>query len=131
MAKRMKGGEKERSSRTASASDREPRCGRWSNVVAATEQLVMASLDLAESATRDFPEEVEKIRRVRRLVEARFAGEPAPRTDPRDLAFTIGLVATLADSHFGREGIASLLVDLFPLAVFTLPGARLPPRWRH
>jgi hypothetical protein len=88
---------------------------RWSPVFAATRQLVMATLDLAEAAVIDIPEEREKVENVRALADARFAGIAPPRVDPLDIAFTIGLVATLAESDFAQPGLSSLLLELLPL----------------
>lgn len=88
---------------------------RWSPVFEATHQLVAATLDIAEAAVADVPEEREKVRNVRVLAECRFAGRTAPEIDPRDIAFTIGVVATLAESDFAKPGISSLLLELLPL----------------
>jgi hypothetical protein len=88
---------------------------RWSPVFAATRQLVMATIDLAERAVADVPEEREKVENVRALAEARFDGREPPRIDPLDIAFTIGLVGTLAESDFSQPGLSSLLLELLPL----------------
>lgn len=104
---------------------------RWSPVFAATRQLVMATLDLAERAVADVPEEREKVQSVRALAEARFDGHEAPKVDPPDLAFTIGLVATLAESDFSQPGLSALLLEVLPLAPTFAPQAAPTRRTRR
>jgi hypothetical protein len=77
-----------------------------------TGELVLALLDAAELEVREFSEERAQVRLVRELAAERFAGRPLPAIDPRHLAFTIGVIATMAGSDFASPGPASLCFAL-------------------
>lgn len=65
---------------------------------------VLALLDYAELDVLEFPEERARVQAVRRAVCARFDRQPLPALDLRDLAFTIGLIATALGSELPDHG---------------------------
>ena len=69
-------------------------------------------LELAELEVRDCPEQRAQVQTVQRLAAAQFAGQPLPPFDPNHLAFTVGLVATLVESHFSSPALTSVGVEL-------------------
>jgi hypothetical protein len=75
-------------------------------------ELVLGLLDHVELEVRDYPEECSQVQAVRSVVCAQFAGQPLPAIDPCCLAFTIGLIATAAESDFSDHGLASLCLSL-------------------
>jgi hypothetical protein len=88
------------------------RMPRRRNAASRWRELVLALLDYVELEVLDFPEERAQVQAVRHVVWARFAGKPLPAIDPRQLAFTIGLIATAAGSDFSDNGLASLCLSL-------------------
>jgi hypothetical protein len=75
-------------------------------------ELVLGLLDAVEVEVLDFPEERAQVEAVRSVMCARVAGTPLPTIDPRHLAFTIGLIATVAESDFADNGLASLCLSM-------------------
>ena len=88
------------------------RAPRRRNAAPGLRELVLALLEVVELEVLDFPEERAQVQAVRSVVCARFAGTPLPAIDPRQLAFTIGLIATVAESDFSDDGLASLCLNL-------------------
>jgi hypothetical protein len=85
---------------------------RWRNAAPGLRELVLGLLEVVELEVLDFPEERAQVQAVRSVVRARFAGTPLPAIDPHHLAFTIGLIATVAESDFSDNGLASLCLNL-------------------
>jgi len=81
--------------------------GRWASVVDALEDVARATFDVAKTAVRDCPREVAKVQRVHDAVVARLDGDHKPTAELPDVAFTLGLLAHLADRDFG-VGISTL-----------------------
>ena len=73
---------------------------------------MLTLLDYAELEVLDFPEERARVQAVRRALCARFDGQPPSALELRDLAFTIGLIATAAGNNFSDQGLASLCLTL-------------------
>jgi len=88
------------------------RTPRRRNAAPGLRELVLGLLEVVELEVLDFPEERAQVQAVRSVVRARFAGTPLPAIDPRHLAFTIGLIATVAESDFSDNGLASLCLNL-------------------
>ena len=74
--------------------------------------VLLALLDLSESQVLEFPEERAMVIDVRSHALMRFAGRKAPPCDPRSIAFTLGLIATLVDSDFGEDSLATYCTQL-------------------
>ncbi|MBA3463686.1 MAG: hypothetical protein H0T46_27255 [Deltaproteobacteria bacterium] len=99
---------------------RRERFGRWADVMAALESLVLATLDVAARAT-DTPDELRQVQHVRRVAAARLGAQPNYPLDVNQLLFTLGRVAACAEEDFENTAIASLLVE----ALSVLPALRL------
>ena len=79
---------------------------------------LLALLAYAELDVLEYPEERARVQAVRRALCARFDRQPLPAIDLRDLAFTIGLIATALGSELPDHGLLSLcLSQLSPSAL--------------
>lgn len=79
---------------------------------------LLALLAYAELDVLEYPEERARVQAVRRTLCARFDRQPLPALDLRDLAFTIGLIATALGSELSDHGLLSLcLSQLSPSAL--------------
>lgn len=73
---------------------------------------LLALLDYAELEVLEYPEERARVQAVRRALCARFDRQPPPALDLRDLAFTIGLIATALGSELPDHGLLSQCLRL-------------------
>lgn len=102
------------------------RLGRWANVMNALENVVDATLDVAEDAVRGVPRQLAKVQHVRRAASARFAGVDE-EVDTLDLLFTVGLLVRLAESEFGELGLSTLQDALLSRVDARCPSERFTP----
>jgi hypothetical protein len=94
------------------------RCGASVGTPSVWRESMLALLDYAELDVLEHPDERARVQAVRDALCARFDRQTPPALDLRDLAFTIGLIATALGSDLPDHGLLSQCLRMLSPSAF-------------
>ena len=86
----------------------------WGPAYEASHDLAVCALDIAEGQARGFREELRRVRKVRRFVDATFAGKRCAPPADNDVVFTVGLLIAALEVDCAEPGV----IDAIEAALF-------------
>lgn len=84
---------------------------RWSLLARRTREMTDVMLHIAADAVADFPEDVERVERVRAFLGASLAGLPGKPPPTSDLLFVLGALIDAFDLDCGEPGVRAALEE--------------------
>jgi len=84
---------------------------QWSLLARRTREMTHVMLHIAARAVEDFPEDVERVERVRSFLFASLAGMPRKPPPTSDLLFVLGALIDAFDLDCGEPGVREAIEE--------------------